>query len=88
MLKEKREKALILNEMDIKRVLNRIAHEILERNKGAEGLVLLGIRTRGVYLAQRLQAIIRDFEGVELPLGILDITLYRRHRAIGGESHR
>jgi len=84
--KIKKEKAVVLNEMDIKRALTRIAHEILERNKGAEDLVLLGIRTRGVYLAQRLRAIINDFEGVELPLGILDITLYRDDIALMGAN--
>lgn len=77
MEKQKKEKALLLSEMDIKRALTRIAHEILERNRGAADLILIGIRTRGVYLAQRLQTIIKDFEGIALPLGILDITLYR-----------
>ncbi len=77
MEKVAKEKALLLDEMDIKRALTRIAHEILERNSGAENLALIGIRTRGVFLAQRLRAIIKDFEGVELPMGILDISLYR-----------
>ena len=52
-------------------------HEILERNKGTDGLVLVGIRSRGVDIAERLRAKIRAIEGVEVPTGIIDITLYR-----------
>lgn len=62
---------------DIRRALTRIAHEILEKNRGSHNLALVGIRTRGVYLAKRLQQIIVDVEGRETDLGILDITLYR-----------
>jgi len=61
----------------VRRALFRIAHEIIERNQGVADLVLVGIRRRGVPLAGRLQAIIREIEGREVPLGILDITLYR-----------
>ncbi len=61
----------------IKRALRRIAHEIIEDNKGTDNLVLVGIRTRGVPLAQRLASIIKQIEGVDIPVGILDITLYR-----------
>lgn len=61
----------------IRRALFRIAHEIIERNQGVEELTLVGIRRRGVPLARRLQAIIREIEQAEVPLGILDITLYR-----------
>lgn len=61
----------------IERCLTRIAYEILEKNKGMDGLVLVGIRTGGVYLAQRLQNKISSIEGGSVPLGILDITLYR-----------
>lgn len=67
----------VLAENDVKRALTRIAHEILERNHGIEHLALMGIRTRGAYLAKRLQAEIKNIEGTEVPLGILDITLYR-----------
>jgi pyrimidine operon attenuation protein / uracil phosphoribosyltransferase len=67
----------ILSAEEVGRALRRMAHEILERNKGAEGLVLMGIRTRGVPLAERLAAAIRDIEGVEVPSGPLDVTLYR-----------
>ncbi|MGI6698352.1 MAG: bifunctional pyr operon transcriptional regulator/uracil phosphoribosyltransferase PyrR [Clostridiales bacterium] len=72
-----RVKAVIMDEKTIDRAVTRTAHEILERNKGTENLALLGIRTRGVPLAQRIQGKIKEIEGVDLPLGILDITLYR-----------
>ena len=61
----------------IRRAVLRMAHEILEKNKGVDHLALVGLRTRGVILAERLQRAIKDIEGVELPIGILDITLYR-----------
>ena len=61
----------------IDRALVRIAHEILERNKGTEGLALVGIRTGGVHLARRLAANIRKIEGREVPQGALDVTMYR-----------
>ena len=67
----------VLDEHDIARALTRIAHEILERNKGAEDLVLLGIPSRGVPLAQRVAARIASVEGVEVPVGSLDVTMYR-----------
>src|SRR5690625_4680057 len=59
------------------RALTRIAHEILERNKGGENLVLVGIKTRGVPLAKRLQERIKTIEDIDVPIGELDITLYR-----------
>jgi pyrimidine operon attenuation protein/uracil phosphoribosyltransferase len=68
---------VILDAAAIGRALTRIAHEILERNKGTAGLVLLGIPTRGVPLAERIAAQIRSFEGVDVPVGSLDITMYR-----------
>ncbi|RJQ11625.1 MAG: bifunctional pyr operon transcriptional regulator/uracil phosphoribosyltransferase PyrR [Bacillota bacterium] len=61
----------------IDRALRRIAHEIVEKNKGTEDVMLIGIRRRGVPLAERLRAHIREVEGSEPPLGVLDITLYR-----------
>ncbi|MFC7488977.1 bifunctional pyr operon transcriptional regulator/uracil phosphoribosyltransferase PyrR [Knoellia sp. CPCC 206453] len=67
----------VLGAPDISRALRRIAHEILEANKGADGLVLLGIPSRGVPLAHRLAAIIAEFEGSEIPVGSLDVTMYR-----------
>jgi pyrimidine operon attenuation protein/uracil phosphoribosyltransferase len=62
---------------DLRRALTRIAHEIVEKNRGAEGLVLVGIQRKGVPLAARLRELIAGFEGVEVPVGTLDITLYR-----------
>jgi pyrimidine operon attenuation protein/uracil phosphoribosyltransferase len=70
-------KAEIMDKPSIDRALRRIAHEIIEKNKGTEGILLIGIRRRGVPLAERLQRHIKEIEGVEVPLGILDITLYR-----------
>ncbi len=67
----------VLDEEGIHRAIVRMAHEILERNQGTSGLILIGIRTRGVFLAKRLEAQIRAIESVEVPLGVLDITLYR-----------
>jgi pyrimidine operon attenuation protein / uracil phosphoribosyltransferase len=67
----------ILDAADIDRILIRISHEILEVHKGAEGLALIGIQTRGVFLAQRLYKKIREIEGVDVPVGQVDITLYR-----------
>lgn len=72
-----KEKAQILDQEGIRRSLTRIAHEIIERNKGTDGLVLVGIRRRGVPLAERLAERIMDIEGHRVPVGILDITLYR-----------
>ena len=68
---------LVLDGPDIVRALTRIAHEILERNKGPQGLVLLGIPTRGVPLAQRVAACIAEVEGTHVPVGSLDVTMYR-----------
>lgn len=77
-----REKAQILDREGIRRALVRIAHEVIERNKGARDLGLVGIRNRGVHLATRIQAILREIEGAEVPLGVLDITLYRDDLAL------
>ena len=70
-------KKVIMSSEDIRRTLARIAHEIIERNKVIEHLVLVGMRTRGVPLAKRLAADIKSFEGIEIPVGALDISLYR-----------
>ena len=61
----------------MRRALARVAHEILERNRGAEDLVIVGIHTRGVYLARRIAANLAEFEGVEVPVATLDVSLYR-----------
>ena len=68
---------VILSATDLQRVVDRIAHQILEKTQGAAGTVLLGIPTRGVPLARRLADRIHAFEGVDVPVGVLDITLYR-----------
>ena len=72
-----KEKAKILDQDAIRRSLMRLAHEILEKNRGTRELVLIGIRNRGAYLAQRLKDCIEIIENVKVPVGILDITLYR-----------
>ncbi|SFA38752.1 MULTISPECIES: bifunctional pyr operon transcriptional regulator/uracil phosphoribosyltransferase PyrR [Anoxybacillus] len=71
------QKAVVLDEQAIRRALTRIAHEIIERNKGIDGCVLIGIKTRGIYLAKRLAERIEQIEGTAIPVGELDITLYR-----------
>ena len=70
-------KATLMNEEDVRRALKRMAHQIIEKNEGCEGLVLLGIKTRGVPLACQLASFIREIEGASVPVGELDITHYR-----------
>jgi pyrimidine operon attenuation protein/uracil phosphoribosyltransferase len=67
----------IMDAKDIQRAVARIAHEIIERNKGAEDLVIVGIRARGDYLAARIAKTIEGIEKVTIPVGVIDITLYR-----------
>lgn len=67
----------VLHEADIARALTRISHEILESNRGPDGLVILGIPTRGVTLADRIAVLIGDIAGVPVPVGALDVTMYR-----------
>ena len=71
------EKACILNADDMRRAITRIAHEIIERNEGSADIVIAGIRTRGEFMARRLVDRIQEIEKAKVPLGILDITLYR-----------
>jgi len=71
------DKTVLIDAQGIGRAIIRIAHEIIEKNKGIKDLTLVGIRTRGVPLAQRLAVEIEKIEGVKLPVGLLDITLYR-----------
>lgn len=71
------DKTVLMDEKGIHRALTRIAHEIIEKNKGVQDIVLIGIRTRGVPLAERLSAEIKNIEDVSVPVGVLDITLYR-----------
>ncbi len=68
---------VILNEKKINRALTRIAHEILEQNPDAKSLVVIGVITRGAYLAKRIASIIEELEGVKIPVGLMDIGLYR-----------
>jgi pyrimidine operon attenuation protein/uracil phosphoribosyltransferase len=70
-------KAVLMDRDQIRRAVKRIAHEIVERNAGADDVVVVGIRRRGVYLADRIAGYIGQIEGREAPTGILDITLYR-----------
>jgi len=67
----------LLDSKALQRTINRITHEIIEKNHGSRNLSLIGIRTRGIYLAKRIQKNIKKIDKVELPLGILDITMYR-----------
>jgi len=72
----------LLDADDLSRMVRRLAHEVLEGNGGTDGLVILGIRTRGVPLARRLAADIASIEGVDVPVGELDVTLYRDDLAL------
>jgi pyrimidine operon attenuation protein / uracil phosphoribosyltransferase len=76
----------ILDEREIRRATTRIAHEILERNKGADDLVLVGIAARGDDLARRLAAGILEIEGTKVPVGVLDITFYRDDIGLRAEA--
>ena len=67
----------IMSKEDVRRALMRIAHEILEKNKGTKDLCIVGIRTRGMALAERVNECIKQIEGKPVPFGVLDITLYR-----------
>ena len=71
------DKTVLMDEDAIRRALTRISHEIVERNRGTQSLVLVGIRSRGIPLAERIAAAIEKIEGTKPALGILDITLYR-----------
>jgi pyrimidine operon attenuation protein / uracil phosphoribosyltransferase len=70
----------------MRRAITRIAHEVLERNKGTEGLALIGIRSRGVHIADRIAAAVQAIEGVDVPRGIVDITLYRDDLSRGDQT--
>jgi pyrimidine operon attenuation protein/uracil phosphoribosyltransferase len=81
-----REKAEIVDAEGLRRIITRIAHEIVERNKGTQDLVLVGVRRRGVPLAERIAGKIEEFEGSAVPRGSLDITLYRDDLSTVGEK--
>jgi pyrimidine operon attenuation protein/uracil phosphoribosyltransferase len=74
---ETKVKAELLSKEDFTRIVTRLAHEILEKNRGVNNLVIVGIRTRGAYLATRISETIEKIENVKIPTGFLDITLYR-----------
>jgi pyrimidine operon attenuation protein/uracil phosphoribosyltransferase len=74
---KKEKPILIMDNKTISRCLVRIAHEILERNRGAKNMGIIGIKTRGAYLAERIASIIESIEDVKLPVGLMDINLYR-----------
>jgi len=78
--------SVVFSEQDISRAVTRIAHEILENNKGDKNLSLVGIRTRGVTLAKRIKKYINDINGLDIDLGVLDITFYRDDLAIGKQN--
>ena len=81
MLLSEGERLVIMDETAIRRALIRIAHEIVEKNKGIEDCIIVGIRTRGVYLANRVAARISEIEGTNVPVRELDITKYRDDRS-------
>lgn len=70
-------KAQLLDEKGIERAIIRIAHEIIEKNKGVEDIVLVGIKTRGIPIAKRIAQYIENIEGIKVPIGMVDISLYR-----------
>jgi pyrimidine operon attenuation protein/uracil phosphoribosyltransferase len=89
-------KAAVMDADQIRRAVKRISHEIVERNRGVGNVVVVGIRRRGVYLAERIAAYIEKIEGAKVPVGVLDITLYRddfqvtkdiRTRPVVGTTH-
>ena len=82
----RQQERLVMESGDMARAMTRIAHEVLERNKGVKDLGLVGIRTGGVHLAHRLARRIQDIEGVSIPIGELDITLYRDDLALRKEQ--
>ncbi|MFY9907899.1 MAG: bifunctional pyr operon transcriptional regulator/uracil phosphoribosyltransferase PyrR [Terriglobales bacterium] len=85
---EVEQRAQLMSASEVERTLIRLAHEILEKNNGVEDLVLVGIRRRGVPLAERLAKIIQRIEKKPVPLGTLDITLYRDDLSMNGASAR
>jgi len=74
---EEKIKASVMDSSKIKRALQRMATEILERNRNLKNLVVVGIRTRGIYIGKRIAKLIKDMEKIHIPVGVMDITLYR-----------
>ena len=77
-------KASVMDATRIRRVLQRMATEILERNRNLKNLVVIGIRTRGIYVAKRIAKLIKDMEKIDVPVGVIDITRYRDDVSEGG----
>src|SRR3990167_6022252 len=82
------EKRELLNSQSVERAITRITHEILEKNKGALNLALIGIRTMGIHLAKRIALKIEDIEKIKVPIGVIDITLYRDDIGISEDHPR
>ncbi|UCC38500.1 MAG: bifunctional pyr operon transcriptional regulator/uracil phosphoribosyltransferase PyrR [Candidatus Aminicenantes bacterium] len=74
---EEKIKARVMDSRKIKRAIHRMTTEIIERNRNLKSLVIVGIRTRGIYLGKRISKLIKDLEKIDIPVGVLDITLYR-----------
>jgi pyrimidine operon attenuation protein / uracil phosphoribosyltransferase len=70
-------KAKLVDQTGLERIITRVSHEILERNRGTNNLILIGMRTRGEFVAKRIFDKIKEIEHIEIPLGVLDVTLYR-----------
>lgn len=68
---------VVMDSEDMQRVLHRMAHEIIEKNRGTEKLALIGIRTRGEFLARRIRELVLQISGKQLPLGVMDVSFYR-----------
>jgi pyrimidine operon attenuation protein/uracil phosphoribosyltransferase len=83
-----REKAQLMSASEVERTLVRLAHEIVEKNNGVQDIVLVGVRRRGVFLAERLAKLIRQIERAQVPVGTLDITLYRDDLTTVAETPR
>lgn len=79
-------KAVLLDEKAVQRTLKRISHEIIEKNKGTEDIVLIGIKSRGLPLAMRIASIIESIEGNKIPVGSVDITMYRDDIVLSGDK--
>lgn len=76
----------VVDSVTMKRILTRITYEIIERNKGVQDIVLVGIKTRGIFIAQRIAERMKQLENLELPVGELDITLYRDDKSSEAEA--
>ncbi len=84
---EEKIKARIMDAAKIRRAFQRMAHEIIERNRDLNSLVIVGVRTRGVFVAKRIAKLIKEIEEVDVPVGVLDITLYRDDFTDISEQH-